>query len=251
MWIVFSLCFYFAEYSRYSISFLIFVYNICSKFLKAPFYPKVSLPPLQGDVLGIDRQPDVSTCLPSLSDWVLINFPYVWGFSAHTCNIRSRGRLAPSLIRGISTEPTHRAQSLPALIDDKHTYFCNLSGTPDPCLVLKRKFSFVQRKLCSTPATTPICPSPSAFPMGWFPVSVNTSSFGKVSAPCTSSLLLSQRSSAARFLQVPATRLAMPVHSSYTGGFFLAFCDDYCCPRSVTVYSSHGPLSNQLETYFS
>lgn len=101
--------------------------------------------------------------------------------------------------------PAHpqSTKSLPTLIYHKHTYFCNLSGTPDPCLVLKRKFSFVQHKLCSTPAITPICPSPSAFPMDWFPASVNISSFGNVSAPCTSSFLLSQRRFAARFLKFP------------------------------------------------
>lgn len=125
-----------------------------------------------------------------------------------TCSLPDQGHFHPA--------HPQSTKSLPALIYDKHTYFCNLSGAPDPCIMLKRKLSCVQHKLCSTPAITPTHPSPSACPTVWLPTRVDTSSLGKVSAPCTSSLLLSQQSFAARFLEVPAMWLATPVPSSYT-----------------------------------
>lgn len=98
--------------------------------------------------------------------------------------------------------PAHplSTKSLPTLIYSKHTYFCSLpGGALDPCIVLKRKFSFIQDKLYSTIAVTLTGPSPSAGPMVWFPTSFTTSSFGKASTPCTASLLLFQQNFAARF----------------------------------------------------
>ena len=124
----------------------------------------------------MDSQSDVTIRLPSLSDWILINVTYVWGFPDHTSNIRHRGQLVPSLVRVISIQPTHRIQSLAILMYSKHTYFCNLPGALEPCIGLKRKFQFVQYELCSNPAGTPVCHS-LAHPRVWFPTRGNASSF--------------------------------------------------------------------------
>lgn len=180
------------------IFFFFLMYNICSKFLKAPFYQKVSLPP---GWCFVHRQ--ITRCL---------HFPFfVIRLGPHKFHMCSR-LLSPHMQHQIH-RPTHflpdqghfplahppSTKILPTLIYNKHMYFCSLSGALDPCIVLKRKFSFVQDKLYSTPAVTLICPSPSARPMVWFPTSFPTSSFGKVSTPCTASLLLFQQSFAARF----------------------------------------------------
>lgn len=103
--------------------------------------------------------------------WVPINFTCAWVFSAHTQMQHQTPRPTRSLPGQGHFHPAHpqSTESLAILIYNKHTYFCNLSGDSDPCIVLKRQSQFVQSKLCSDPAVTPTCPSLLASPMVQFP----------------------------------------------------------------------------------
>lgn len=110
-------CFYFTEYSKYlewtSIIFL--MYNICSKFARKAFCPKVYIPLCQGHVFCIEaHSPDVSICFPSLSDLGPHKFYVCLGLLSPHTNATSdtKANSLPSWLGSFpSSPPTEHGES--------------------------------------------------------------------------------------------------------------------------------------------
>lgn len=110
--------------------------------------------------------------------WVLINCTCLRLLSP-PCNIRHRGRLVPSVVRVISTQPTHGAQRVWLLW---HTINMHISVTRLVLLTSelgwRENSSLFNTNFALDPAVIPICLSPLACPAVWLPTSAHIGSLG-------------------------------------------------------------------------